>query len=262
MTAQAPNGPRLTALIVAHNEEAQIAPCLERLTGADEILVVLDRCNDRTQEIAESFGARVIAGAWPIEGDRRNAGLDAASGDWILEVDADERVPAALMQEIRQVIASAAPGYFLIPFDNFIGTRRVRHGWGGAWGVSAAPRLSSKGAKRWGLQRIHPKLELMGPKRWLTTPIDHYVDRSLSDMILRLDRYTTARAADLRASGDIGKLSSNVRRVFSRFYLCYVRRKGYREGGWGFVIALMAGLYPLLSHLKARLEDDSGVPRA
>jgi len=84
----------------------------------------------------------------------------------------------------------------------------------------------------------------------------HYVDRNISDMIRRLDRYTTARAADLRAAGDIGRFSSNIRRIFSRFYKCYVGRKGYREGPYGFLIALFAGLYPILSYLKARLEDE------
>jgi hypothetical protein len=75
-------------------------------------------------------------------------------------------------------------------------------------------------------------------------------------MLARLDRYSAARAADLRASGDIGNLASNIRRMFSRFAKCYFSRKGYREGAYGFLIALMAGLYPILSHLKARLEKD------
>ena len=86
--------------------------------------------------------------------------------------------------------------------------------------------------------------------------MDHYVDRDISDMIARLDRYTTARARDLRESGDIGSLGHNIRRIFSRFYKCFVARKGYREGVWGFLIALFAGLYPILSYLKARLEDE------
>ena len=86
--------------------------------------------------------------------------------------------------------------------------------------------------------------------------MDHYVDRNISDMILRLDRYTTVRARDLRESGDIGGFAHNVRRIFSRFYKCYVTRKGYREGQYGFLIALFAGLYPIMSYLKARLEAE------
>jgi len=248
--------PRLSALVVAHNEAAQLAACLERLTTADEIVIVLDKCTDASKDIALRFTDRIVEGAWDLEGPRRNAGLDACGGDWILEVDADERVPPALMEEIRVAIADAGPGYFLVPFDNYVGGRLVRHGWGASWGVSAAPRLSSRGAKRWGDQRIHPSLKLTGPKRWLKTPIEHYVDSSISDMIRRLDRYTTARAQDLRDSGDIGGFANNLRRMVSRFLKCYVGRKGYREGPYGFLIALFAALYPVLSYLKARLERE------
>src|SRR5262249_57744799 len=76
----------------------------------------------------------------------------------------------------------------------------------------------------------------------------------ISEMLGRLDRYTTARAADLRDSGDIGSYGQNLRRIVSRFCKCYVGRRGYREGPWGFLIALCAALYPILSYLKARLE--------
>ncbi len=249
------NPPKLSCLVVAHNEEAQLADCLERLAFADEIVVVLDKCTDGSKAIAEAAGATLVEGSWEIEGPRRNAGIDACTSEWILEVDADERVPPELAREIRQVIESAGPGHFLVPFDNYIGDKLVRYGWGASWGVNSAPRLFSKGAKRWGEQRIHPSLDLKGTPRRLNARMDHYVDRDISDMIARLDRYTAARAADLRASGDIGSLPNNVRRAFSRFFKCYVSRKGYREGGWGFLIALFAGLYPLLSHLRARLEN-------
>lgn len=245
---------RLSALVVAHNEETQLADCLDRITFADEIVVVLDKCTDASKSIASRYTDRLIEGSWTIEGDRRNTGIAACRGAWILEVDADERVPPDLAREVRSVSESDAEGYFLIPFDNYIGDRRVRYGWGASWGVSAAPRLFRKGCKRWGDQRIHPALALTGPEGRLKNRMIHFVDRDISDMIRRLDRYTTAKAADLRASGDIGTFRRNVRRIFSRFYKCYVGRCGYREGRYGFLIALFAGLYPILSHLKAKLE--------
>ena len=246
---------KLTALVTVHNEEAQLADCLDRLAFADEIVVVLDRCDDGSRDIAARYTDRLIEGAWEIEGPRRNAGIAACGGDWLFEVDADERVSPALAEEIRGVIEDAAPGYFLLPYDNYIGDRLVRYGWGASWGVSATARLFSRGAKSWGDQRIHPKVTLSGARRWLTTPMEHYVDDDISDMIHRLDRYSTMRARDLRDSGDIGGLLNNIRRLFSRFIKCYVMRRGYREGGYGFLIALFAGLYPLLSYLKARYED-------
>lgn len=248
--------PRLSALVVAHNEEAQLAACLDTLAFTDEVVVVLDKCTDRSREIAARYTDRLIEGAWELEGPRRNAGLDACTGDWVLEVDADERVPPELAAEIRDAIRDTPHGWFQVPFDNYVGTRLVRYGWGASWGVSAAPRLSRKGAKRWGNQRVHPRLDLHGSEGWLRHRMIHYVDRDLSDMIRRLDRYSTARAKDLRDSGDVGSLANNLRRVFSRFFKCYVRRKGYREGLWGFSIALFAALYPLMSYLKARLEQE------
>lgn len=249
--------PKLSALVVARNEEAQLADCLATLTFADEIVVVLDRSTDRSGEIARRFTPRVVEGAWEIEGHRRAAGIDACAGDWLLEVDADERVSPALAAEIRAVIGRAPFGYFLIPYDNYVGKRLVRYGWGASWGVSATVRLFAKGAKHWGDQRVHPTLALSGERMWLKERIIHYVDRDISDMIQRLDRYTTARAADLVASGEIGTFGHNVRRIFSRFLKCYIGRKGYREGRYGFLIALMAGLFPLMSYLKAReLQED------
>ena len=256
MNAETEAAPNLSALVVAHNEEAQLAGCLDTLDFADEIVVVLDKCTDGSAAIAARYTDRLIEGSWNIEGDRRNTGIDACTGRWILEVDSDERVPPALAAEVRRAIAEVDDGYFLVPFDNYIGERRVRYGWGASWGVSAAPRLFRKGNKRWGAQRIHPSLELTGPERRLDNRMIHYVDRNISDMIARLDRYSTAKAADLRMSGDIGSFRANVRRIFSRFYKCYIGRKGYREGRYGFLIALFAGLYPVLSYLKAKLEDE------
>lgn len=260
MTAETATSPRLSALVVVHNEEAQLADCLDSVRFADELVVVLDRCSDGSKDIAQRYGARLVEGAWELEGPRRNTGIDACAGDWILEVDADERVTAQLAEEIRATISAAPYGHFLIPFDNYIGDRLVKYGWGAAWGVSATVRLFAKGpagpAKRWGGQRIHPSVEFKGQAGTLQASMEHYVDRDISDMLQRLDRYTSVRARDLRASGDIGTFGRNLLRIFSRFGKCYVSRRGYREGAYGFLIALMAGLYPMLSYLKARYEDD------
>jgi glycosyltransferase involved in cell wall biosynthesis len=248
---------RLSALVVARNEERQLAQCLEPLTFADEIVVVLDRTTDGSKDIALRFGARLVEGAWEREGERRNAGIAACNGDWILEVDADERVGPALAAEIRETVARSPHDRHLIPVDNYVGARLVRHGWGASFGKSAYPGLFRKGAKTWGAGRVHPALNLAGRQGpMLRARLDHYVDRDISDMIRRLDRYTSARAQDLRENGDPDSTARYVRRMFSRAYKCYVRRRGYKEGGWGLLIAILAGLYPILSHLKAKLERE------
>ncbi len=247
----------LSGLVVAYNEEAHLEACLKTLTFCDELVVVLDKCTDRSKEIALNHNAKIIEGSWDIEGERRNLGLDICSKDWILEVDADERIPPELTQEILDVIKTSHADVHLIPFDNYIGKDRVRYGWGGYFGVSQKPMLFRQGTKKWGAQHIHPRLTL-SPNRGekLNHRVIHYVDRDISDLLNRLDRYTTAHAKDLWETGKTGTFGHNIRRLFSRFYKCYVMRKGYKEGKYGFLIALCAGLYPILSYLKATLEKD------
>ena len=244
---------RLSALVVIHNEEARLAACLTPLRFCDEIVVVLDRCTDNSRAIAAGFTDRLVEGGWELEGPRRNTGIEACSGDWILEIDADETVSPELAAEIRQVTDSSAFDVHNIPVDNWVGARLVRWGWGASFGKSAYPGLFRKGAKRWGDERVHPKLTLSekrGPA--LTNRLRHQVDRDISDMIRRFDKYTTAHAADMVETGKIPPLRSDMRRLFSRSYKCLVSRKGYREGAMGLLIATLAGLYPLVSNLKAR----------
>ena len=240
--------PDLALSLSARNEEDHLEECLSTLGFCEAIIVVLDRCTDRSEEIARRFTDHVIVGAWEgPQGPRRHAGLDRVTEGWVLEVDADERVTPALADEIARVLADAtSPAHYLVPFDNYVGSRLVRHGWGAYIGVSSAVRLFSAGAKRWGKERVHPSVQLQGERRYLNERMVHYVDRDISDMLARLDRYSTAHALDLRDAGEIGTLARNVLRVFSRFYKCYARRGGWREGQWGFLIALCAGLYPLL----------------
>jgi len=218
---------------------------------------VLDRCTDRSRDIAREFTARTVEGAWEREGPRRHAGIDICQGEWIVEVDADERVLPELAGEIRRVAEQSAASWHLIPVDNYIGERLVRWGWGASFGKGAYAGLYRNGTKCWGPERVHPAVNLSGPQgAMLQARLVHHVDRNISDMLARLDRYSTARAKDLRDSGDIGSYRRNLRRIATRFWKCYVARRGYREGPYGLLIAICAALYPILSYLKARLEKE------
>ena len=242
--------PILSALVVARNEEARLEACLKALAFADEMVVLLDRSTDDSAAVARRCGAKLVEGAWEREGPRRNAGIAACRGDWILEVDADERPSAAFGAAVRAAIAAVQDGYFLIPMANHIGERLVRHGWGAYNGVAAKASLFHAGAKRWGAGRVHPKIELTGPRRDFSEPLDHFVYRDVSDMIRRLDRYTDLAAADAVEQGVTPSLVHSLRRIFSRAWKSYVARRGYREGAWGVALALMSALYPILIYLK------------
>ena len=248
--ARGGDAPVLSALVVARNEEARLASCLDSLRCADEIVVVLDRSTDGSAAIARDHGARLVEGAWEIEGERRNAGIAACRGAWILEVDSDERVIPDLAAEIRTAIAGLGDGYFLVPMANHIGGRLVRYGWGAYNGVARKAALFHRGAKHWGAGRVHPKIELTGPRRELHASMNHFVYRDVSDMLRRLDRYTDLAAMDALERGPVPGLARSVRRVFSRAWKSYVARRGYREGAWGVALAMLSGLYPLLIYLK------------
>ncbi len=252
------NSIKLSALVVAHNEEEKLNSCLNKLSAADEIVVVLDKTNDNSKKIAKKYTKNIYEGSWELEGKRRNFGLKKCKGDWILEVDADEHISKELFLEIKKRIKYAEPGFFLIPFDNYIGKKRIRHGWGASWGVSAAPRLSYKGCKKWNnSQRIHPSLYLKGKKRKLNNRIKHYVDDDINDMLLRLKVYSDKKALDIFYSKKkIPPFWIVLRKAFTRFLKCYISRKGYKEGKWGFLIATMASLFIILSYFKASLKKN------
>jgi len=245
---------KLSALICAHNEEQRLPACLAALSFCDEIVVVADRCTDGTEVVARQYGARVVSGIFPIEGPRKHAGLAHCAGDWILELDADEGVTPAFAQEIRETIARAgAADWYQIPIDNYVGDRLVRHGWGGSFGTSSAARLFRRGVKSWKSERVHPGAKLDGVYGGrLTQPLRHMVDEDIGDMLARLSRYTALRAQDLADGGKVKGVVDDAFRGVRRFFKCYVSRKGYREGDLGFLISLMAGLYPILSNLRAR----------
>lgn len=245
---------KLSALLCVHNEEQRLHACLSALSFCDEIVVVADRCSDGTEAIARQYGAHVVSGIFPIEGARKHAGLARCTGDWVLELDADEGVSPAFAREVRETIArDDGADWYQVPVDNYIGDQLVRHGWGGSFGTSSAARLFRLGVKSWKSERVHPGAKLDGVYGGrLKQPLRHMVDEDIGDMFARLSRYTALRAQDLADSGKIKSIPDDAFRGVRRFFKCYVSRKGYREGDLGFLISLMAGLYPILSNLRAR----------
>ena len=120
----------------------------------------------------------------------------------------------------------------------------------------------NKNSKIWGNESIHPSLKLKYRQGFLNNRIDHYVDRNISDMLKRLDKYTSTKAKDLRKNPrKIPPLWITIRRSLTRFYKCYITRKGYKEKGWGFLNATFAALFVLISYIKATLEDDNETPK-
>jgi len=245
---------KLSALVCAHNDEGRLADCLRRLDFCDEIVVVADRCTDRSQEIARRHGARVIDGIFPLESQRKAAGVAACLGEWVLEVEADEQVDPTLAYEIRATIHGRPGGdWFHVPVDNYVGGALVRHGWGAGLGAVLAPKLYRRRVKRWQARRVDPAVTLDGRHAGaLETPIRRHAAPDLGHMMTQLNAQTWLRAQDLADAGKTGGLAGDVATAIGRFWTCYVWRQGLREGELGFVISLMAGLDAVLCGVRAR----------
>ena len=247
-------GVRLSALVCVQNQDARLAECLRGLSFCDEIVVVADRCTDRSLEIARRAGATTVAGIFPLENQRREAGLAACSGDWILEIEADERVGSALAWEIRATLKMGLDGdYVEIPVLNYLGDAAVRQGWAGGLGEMSGVRLYRPDVKQWQPRRRDAGQVVAGRSAGaLKGAIRRSAGRDVNDLVESFNRLTALRAEDLADACEPGALAPAVFGGVAGFLRSYLVRAGWREGGVGLFLALLSGLYPVVSHLKAR----------
>jgi len=235
MTDPQPAKPLLTALVIAFNEAAQIEACLASLVFCDEIIVLENGSTDRTAELARKAGATVVeTDDWPGFGPQKQRALDLAHGEWILSLDADERIDERLEAEIRRAISSGGmAGYRLKRLNYFLG-KPLRHG---GWYPDPVLRLARRHAARFSSDAVHERLIVDGPVGELETPLVHLSYRSIDDLLLKLRRYANATARARRHAGKRGGLSAAVLRASLTFVKCFVLQLGLLDGAHGFVAA-------------------------
>jgi len=249
---------KISAVIVAHNEEKKIRDCLRSLDFVDEIVVVLDRCSDGTKDIALEFNAKIIEGAWEIEGVRRNLALEMASSEWILEIDCDERVSNELKNEILKVIKNSSKCCYNIGIANYIGKRWVKYGWLRTLCVQKRNSLSYRGIKKYDEDKlVHPTYKFDGKIGELKNYLIHLVDDDIADLLARFNRYTNWKANDMILKN---KKLPNLMKLFLslkwRFCKSYLFKRGYKEGSLGVLIALLCAMYPLVAYLKVKEKNN------
>ncbi len=238
----------LSVVILTKNEAQRIAECIESVRWADEILVVDDESTDDTVQIAQSLGARVLRRKMDIEGRHRNWAYDQAKHDWVLSLDADERVTPELAAEIQRIFQNDAPyETYCIPRKNFIGTRWLRYG---GWYPSAQMKLFKKSVFRWEEAAVHPRAICDRPWGTLQHDLIHFSYRNEQDFHQKLDRQTTLEARKWAESGRRISLGTALWRTVDRFFRSYVLKQGFRDGGIGLFTAWMGGKYQWVSYLK------------
>ncbi len=230
---------RLAALVIAQDEEARLPGCLASLTFCDERIVVDGGSKDRTREVAAEQGARVVTRPFDDFAKQHAFALAQTGADWVLSLDADERVPPALAAEIAAALARAEENSltsaFSIPFLNHFRGVPLRHG--GLW-PDRHVRLFRRARARYDAAReVHEKLQIDGPVAELREPIHHFGWTSFAQALAKSSRYAELGARQLHARGVRGSLFRVFAKPAWRLLRGYVLQLGFLDGVPGFLIA-------------------------
>lgn len=248
----------ISATVIARDEEASIGACLASLDWADEVLVLDSGSTDRTVEICRAAGAQVEVTDWPGFGAQKNRAIDRASGDWVLSIDADERVPPALARAIRAAVADPGTNVaFRMPRASSYLGRRMRHS---GWWPDHVTRLFRRGHARFSDDPVHERLLVEGPVGTLDCALEHESFASVEEVLVKLDRYSTLGAERMLREGRHGSLGRAVGHGLWTFVRTYVLRRGFLDGREGFMLAVSNAEGAYYRYLKLMLLERGRKP--
>jgi glycosyltransferase involved in cell wall biosynthesis len=241
---------KISATIITHNEERNIVRALESLRCCDEIVVVDSGSSDRTRELAENFGARVLESPWPGYAKQKNLAAERAAHDWILSLDADEAISEGLEAELWQIKKHGPQfdAYTMPRLAKYLG-RWIFHS---GWYPDRKVRLYHRERAEWVGDYVHESVKVTGSVGHLDGQLLHYTCDSLAEHLRTMDRYTTLAAEQMVAQK---KKITWTRLVLDppwTFINTYFFKAGFLDGSEGLAIAYMAAFYNFLKYSKAR----------
>ena len=239
---------KLSVTVITYNEGPHIAAALESVAWADEIIVVDSGSADDTVATAQKYATRVVQHQWTGYGTQKNYAAGLASHDWILSIDADERVAPALADEIRRLLQSgpAAAGYEISRVSYYLG-RWIRST---DWYPDFHVRLYDRRLARWSEDSVHESIQCPGRTERLRGELMHYPYRDVSEHLAKIDRYTTLVARQWAAAGR--RTSAWEAVVYPRlaFLRNFILRRGFLDGHTGLVVSLLNSYYVFLKYVK------------
>ena len=239
----------LSVVVLTKNEETRLSDCLTSVAWASDLIVLDDESTDHTEVIAKQHNARFIRRKMDIEGRHRNFGYAQSKEKWVLSLDADERVSEALAEEIKKIILED-PTHLngcTIPRKNYIGSYWIRYG---GWYPSSQLKLFKRDAFKYKEDEVHPIALMEGRPQPLQGDIIHYSYRNFGDFITKLNKQTSLEATKWFRTGRKVSLGHALWRSVDRFFRSYFKKRGYKDGFVGFMIAAFASLYQILSYAK------------
>jgi glycosyltransferase involved in cell wall biosynthesis len=247
--------PRLSVAIITRNEENNLAACLRSASFADEIVVVDNASSDRTREVARAHGARVLeVPDWPGFGAQKNRAIDACTGDWILALDADERIEEPLHAEIARVLERADFDVYEMPRRSTYCGRFIQHG---GWWPDYVTRLFRRGTARYSDARVHERLVTERPIGRLAAPLTHFSFRSMDQVLAKMNHYSSESARMLAERGRTPGLASAIGHGLAAFLRTYVVKLAFLDGRYGFLLAVSNAEGSYYRYVKAMLAAET-----
>ena len=245
--------PLLSAILIVRNEERDLPACLESLKGVvDETVVVDSGSTDHTVPIAQRFGARVIHRDFMGFGPQKQFALEQATGEWVINIDADERLSPALGQEIRAALSSgpAVRGFHLRFHNMFLGRRLRFGGHGSEWHL----RLFRRDQAHYEGREIHEGISVVPPLGRLRGVVLHESYKNFSEYLEKCNRYTGLIARDKYRKGRRFTLWSHARLPWD-FFFRYIVKGGFLDGNAGFIYAVLSAYYTWLKLIRVMQGD-------
>lgn len=244
----------ITCVVIAKNEEEQIGECLKSARAFDELIVLDDNSTDKTREISEGIADKVVVRKMDIEGKHRNYGYALSKNEWVLSLDADERISPELVEELNGIFSNnITHAAFTIPIKTYIGDYWIKYG---GWYPAGKVRLFQKSKFKYEEVEVHPRVFIQGSCGHLTKDIVHYSYRDFHDFFASLNGQTTLEAKKwFNEKRKMGFLKM-MRKFCDRFLKTYLLKKGYKDGFIGFVVAYGNGLYQFMSYAKYKFMLD------
>ena len=240
---------QLSVLVITLNEEKRLPACLSSVRFADEIVVVDSGSSDRTLEIARGFTRKVFHQDWLGMNGQKAFALTQTTGDWILNLDADEAASPELQAEVKDIVSRPAvqEAGFLIPRLTFYQGRPIRHG---GWYPDRKLRLFRRAAGRWAGEDPHDQVAVEGPLGLLRGELLHYTYEDLAHQVSALSQYAEAAAQVKRKAGERFRVERLLFNPPGAFLRAYLLKQGFRDGLPGLLIAGMNGFYTFLKYAR------------
>jgi glycosyltransferase involved in cell wall biosynthesis len=241
--------PKLSVTVITKNESAHITAALDSVRWADEIIVVDSESIDDTVALARQVTERIVVRPWSGYVAQKNFAASLASHDWILSLDADERVTPALAQEIQSTLAYPAHQAYRMPRVTWHLGRWIRTT---DWYPDDQLRLYDRRRARWTGRYVHEAVSVDGTVGRLKGEIEHYAYRDISEHLETIDRYTTYAAKQMKESGRHAGFLQLAGHPPLAFLRNYIAKGGIRDGMPGFIISSLNAYYVFLKFAKLR----------